>query len=101
MKKFKNHKISVMGKEVQIKFVDSIYYNGQFWSRMFYPDTWIIEVATDGQNENFIKHTFLHELGHAIAYRVGLVQGNFSSDLQELVTENYATVLSELWDFEI
>jgi hypothetical protein len=101
VKKFKSHKIEIMGKEVLVNFIPHVIHSGQYWSGMFYPDKWLIEIATEGNTEDFIKHTFLHELGHAITYRIGAIQADFSNDLQEMIVENYATVLTELWDFEL
>ena len=52
----------------------------------------------EAQTDTDKMHTLLHEIGHAVFGRVGLVQG-ISPELEEVIVENIATALVE--NFEI
>ena len=46
------------------------------------------------QSDKDKLHTLLHEMGHAVFGRVGLVQG-ISPELEEVIVENIATAIVE------
>ena len=46
-------------------------------------------------------HTLIHEVGHAMFARVGLNQTEISSDIEEVIVENFATVMCENFDIKI
>lgn len=42
-----------------------------------------------------LQQTILHEILHAVFYRVGLCQAKISVDAQEMIVENFATAIIE------
>lgn len=44
--------------------------------------------------------TILHELFHATCHRLGLDNANFSHDLEEIIADNFAVVITENADIK-
>ena len=52
----------------------------------------IIDSSLKGEDRD---HAILHELGHALFVRGSLLQANISSDLQEIICDQFATMFLE------
>lgn len=56
-----------------------------------------ITIHNDGtQDANNLLHTFCHELGHALFRRTGVTQG-LSTEMEESIVDQYATLFTELF----
>ena len=55
--------------------------------------TKVIEVAIADKDEMWA--TLIHEMGHAITYRGGLIQTGISDDLFEIIVDQFGVVISE------
>lgn len=45
--------------------------------------------------------TLLHEIGHCVIYRLGLHNTNLDNNLEEVIVDGIATVLSENFEFKL
>lgn len=44
--------------------------------------------------------TLVHEIGHALLYRLGIVQTSMSHDLHELIVEGYSNLIYDHFEFK-
>lgn len=50
-----------------------------------------------GLNKKEMYQTFLHEVGHALLFRIGFHHlAGLNDDMREIIVDNFATVFSEL-----
>jgi Zn-dependent peptidase ImmA (M78 family) len=84
-------KVNVLGRVVPIYRLDL----GESPFHAYYDlDNKTITMDSSLKGELFM-HVLLHEIGHAIFCRGGLQQTQISHDLQELIVEQFATVIAE------
>ena len=88
-------KISVFGKDIEVIFKDlsddGIY--GKFESK----ESRIY--IHQGLTNDDIEATLLHEIFHAICYRIGIRQA-LPHELEEILVESFATWLVENYEFK-
>jgi len=85
--------IDVFGKKVPIKTVKHLEdEEGHELEGCFYAKEFKIDIVVCSHQ------TLLHELCHALFERVGLNQANLSPELNELLSENIATFITETYD---
>lgn len=93
--------ITVYGLKIKVTFCPYVHWEGQQLAGLFIPGKKVIFVATEGRTKAEITQTFLHELFHAAVYRLGLNNAQFSHDIEEIIVDNFANVLTEVFDFDI
>lgn len=60
----------------------------------------IIFINKKQSNEDKL-HTFIHEIGHAMFYRVSLGQTSIDGELEEIIVNNHATLMTEIFNLRI
>lgn len=100
-KKIRKTSITVYGMKIKVFFTPYVAWEGQQLAGLFIPSKKSIFVATEGRTKAEITHTFLHELFHAAVYRLGLNNAQFSHDIEEIIVDNFASVLVEVFDFDV
>lgn len=80
----------VFGKNVPVKFKPIAQETGL--EGYFSPSEYLIVVDADSDNK---LQTAMHELFHAVWFRLGLLQIKVSEDTQEIIVENLATAVLE------
>lgn len=58
-------------------------------------DTQIIRIDESITTKEAFYQALLHECGHGLANRIGLIQIGFTHEMDEMYTENNATFLTE------
>ncbi len=87
--------IPVFGKVYKVKIVKGLKdEEGEIVSGLHSYDKGTISLCSTLKGEDLVQ-TFLHELGHAVHDRTGVIQGNLSDDMKEILVETMATFLSE------
>jgi len=82
--------VNVLGQKVPIKHCEmQDGYIGLFW-----PDDNRIEINIDCPKEK-LAESIVHEIGHAIIKRSGLDQTQISHDVQEIICDQFAKVITE------
>ena len=93
--KLNNRKINVLGKEITLveKDLSEIgAYHGLYVDK----ESKILINKTDTPEQKL--ETLIHEIGHALARR-GAVNQAISSELEEIICDQFAIVLTEIFDF--
>lgn len=99
-RKYLPENVTVFGAE--LKVVESL--------NLFYGDTKVDGLFNAFTKEIYIEkalpkddklHTFIHELGHALLWRVGMTQANIPPEIEELIVENNATMITEMFNLTI
>lgn len=94
--KFKLKKFfMVFGLKISVKIEDMDYNI----AGMYYPSKKKILLNSAHEDEFELYHTLLHELGHAMFYRVSINQ-SISKEVHEYIVNNYATMLLENFDIK-
>jgi uncharacterized protein YjaZ len=96
----KIEKLDILGMIVNIQYQPQVELNGVLVAGVYYPDRCQIFVATEDRTDEQIYATLLHELGHAVFYRVGLHNTNVNPEVEEIIVDNIATVLVENFKFK-
>ena len=90
--------IPVFGQDVKIKLMTD-FPNKQELMGLFDPRDLTIHLNIENHNSKAeIMHTLIHEIVHAVCFRVGLKQTSLPQDLEELMAENISTQLTEIFD---
>lgn len=84
--------IKVYGKDLKITQKKIMIMNETLLSGCFYPETFTVEIADKTHT------TLLHELIHALFFRIGLRQAGLSEELEELIAENISVFMDETYD---
>jgi len=94
-------KITVLGKEITIEikpFTENDRKAGHDLDGFF--DPCLNKICINGNlGRNDIKETLFHELFHAVFYHNGLRQTNISSDLEEIIVNQFSIFVCD--NFEI
>jgi hypothetical protein len=93
MRKFN---ITVFGMKTKVVLTPTVEHGGERVAGLFNPMTSTISVATEGMSDTQIIHTFFHELFHSVFYRVGIYNAQVSRDIEEIIVDNMATVVTEM-----
>jgi len=64
---------------------------------LFIPDQKVILIEKTLSKEDKIQ-TLIHELGHAVIWRVSINQSGLSPELEEVIVDTYATMLTEVFN---
>ena len=89
-----NFKINVLGESWYVKF-DKINDCG-----ICNPENKTIYINSS-LDKNSMVITILHEMFHAYVRRSGIYNGMLSSDMEEIIADQFSTVISENFDFTI
>lgn len=84
----------VFGQKTAVKFIEMPdKYAAQY-------DIVLKEIAVNkNHTEDDVMHSILHELGHALFFRVSINQ-SVSYEVHEFIVNNYATMLRENFDIK-
>jgi len=101
MAKYKNFELNIFGEKWKVKFGHPIHdTRGDEVSGLcdFNSKSLLID---DKGNKKYVSITLIHELFHAYVSRCGLNNANISCELEEIIADQFATVLCENFDFKI
>ena len=91
--------IQVFGRDYKIALTKHLKdEDGNRVDGLFCAKTSVISIDTEDKNQ---VHTLIHELGHAVFERTSLNQTDISSNLQEIVVNSIATVLTENFNISL
>ncbi len=82
--------VSVFGKKIKVKY--ALCEDG--FAGFYVPDEHVIVLDPRSDKEARL-HTLLHEMGHALFHRAGLMQSKLPLELEEVIVEQFATMLLE------
>lgn len=95
--KFNGRKISVLGKIITIEEKDLSEF-GAYHGLYVDKDSKILLNKNDTPEQKL--ETLIHEIGHAISRRGSLNQA-ITSELEEIICDQWAVVLSEIFDMSL
>ena len=107
VKNFKNFNLNILGLTVPVTFHETVHApNGVEVAGLFILDhtdnKFKIAVNVSAhKTKSEVEATVLHEFGHAVLYRLGLLNTGLNHDLEEIIVDGIATCLTENFDFEI
>lgn len=81
--------LNILGRIVKIKKFKN---TGENIAGFYDFDTKEIGIDASLKKDDAVS-TLIHEVGHALFHRGGLIQCNISREVQEIIVEQYATVL--------
>lgn len=87
-------KVYILGQEYKVIEIPNPVANGEVVAG-YYRHASLEIVINKNQSKDDKTHTLLHELGHALFIRCGLMQANISSEIEEIIVENFATMITE------
>lgn len=90
-------KFNVYGRDIEVKKVPKLIMTKGV-AASYCLKTKSIEIDSALKGEDMI-HAYIHELIHALCDRIGLINCDFSHDLEELLADNVPAMLLE--NFEI
>ena len=89
--------VNVFGAAVNVIESSNLHYGDLKVDGLFDSSSKSIFVEISLPKEEKLQ-TFIHELGHALLWRVGVGQSNISQELEEMIVENYATMITETFN---
>jgi Zn-dependent peptidase ImmA (M78 family) len=88
--------LNVFGKAIPLKFQEGLIESeGALAIYDYDSQTITFEARLRTDLKHLFLSTLLHEMGHAIFHRAGLHQATIPVYLEEIITEQFATVLTE------
>lgn len=99
-RKYLPDSIQVFGAEIKIVESLNLYYGDVKVDGLFNYQNKEIMVEKSLPKEEKL-HTFIHELGHALFWRIGMGQASIPSEIEELIVENTATMITEMFNLTI
>jgi hypothetical protein len=95
----KIHKrVKVLGETYKIMFIkDLVDKDGKICDGLTTFDPKIIHIMKDLNDEDTME-TLFHEINHAILFESGVVQGNLSDDLEEVIVQQIAKCYNSIFD---
>jgi len=100
MKKYKDFEIVVLGEAWQIKYVGTLIKSEQEICGLCDNESKIIWICSN-QNHKEIVVTIFHELFHAFVRRSGIYNGMLSFDMEEIICDQFGTIIAENFDFKL
>ena len=99
-RKYLPNSITVFGADIKITESLNLYYGEIKVDGLFnlLNKEILIEKALPKEEK---LQTFIHELGHALLWRVGMGQAGISVEIEELIVENFATMITEMFNLTI
>ena len=99
-KKRKNFKINLYGQEWSVEYHSPIIEEGQRAYGLCCPEskTLYIDATLD---DEMTAVTFFHELFHAYVRRMGVINASLSSELEELIADQFGQLIAENFDFDL
>lgn len=87
---------NIYGAKVKVKFVADLTHpeNGLPLYGLFDPDKNLIYIREDLTPKQ-IEATLTHELGHALMFRLGIMQTNLDNNLHEIIVEGFGNFIAE------
>ena len=101
-KNYKNFEVNILGEIWQVVFSDTVIdpsTGNMAVGRCDGQDCTILVLK--GMDEKLTIVTFLHELFHAYTRRSGIYNGMLSFDMEEIISDQFATVLAENFNFTL
>lgn len=89
--------LQVFGAEIKIIERADLMFGEEKVDGLFIPDTKIIMIEKSLPKEEKIQ-TLIHELGHAVIWRVSINQSGLSPELEEVIVDTYATMMTEVFN---
>ena len=92
--------LNIFGAEVQIIRVKELHdEKDEKVDGLFLPEHNIIKIESELNNDDTI-HTLLHELFHAMIVRNSINQTTLSHDVEEILADTNATMITELFNLK-
>lgn len=88
--------LNVLGLKVPVKYKEL---DNNYRGLYTFEDK-AITIDTNQSPQQMLE-TIIHELGHAIFDRAGIRQAHISQDAQEIIVENFSTVLLENFNLRL
>ena len=85
--------VKIFGKKIKIIKQKSLLKEQNIFG-YYDPEKFCIYIDEELNEKNY-KSTLLHEMGHALFHRAGLSQSKLTSDLEEIIVEQFAVMISE------
>ena len=97
-----NFKVNILGETWQVKYKTPVInpYTGDMAAGLCDPSTRTIWIEKSLESKMSII-TLFHELFHAYTRRSGIYNAQLSHDLEEIVADQFATVIAENFHFEL
>jgi hypothetical protein len=92
--------INVYGMKVKVILKPVLEHNGQIVAGLFLPTEKKIFLATENRTKQEIYSTFIHELLHAALFRIGYYTTGAPHEVEEMIVDNLANILTEVFDFD-
>lgn len=99
MKNRKDFTVIVYGEKWKVKYVGSIVEEGHKAVGVCDAETKIIRIDKSLSDE-LTAITFFHELFHAYFRRMGMINSDIHSSLEELMADQFATIIAENFSFD-
>jgi Zn-dependent peptidase ImmA (M78 family) len=92
--------VNVFGMKIKIKEMKNLAVDGKRVAGCFeYGSNTIFLEKTLPSKEK--RQTLVHELCHALFYRNSLYQTKISSDMEEIISDSVATMMTEVFDLRL
>jgi len=100
MRKKKGFKLDIYGQEYSVEYVDRVFDPADNSECCGLCDMESSKILINNKmNKELTACTILHELFHAYSRRMGMENSGMSSELEELIADQFAKVLTENFDF--
>ena len=98
--KHKNFTFNVYGQDYDVIFQDNVYHpiSGQECCGLCDPEVAKIYI-NNKMDKSLTTCTVLHELFHAYSRRMGMENSGMSAELEEILADQFGTLLEENFDF--
>ena len=91
------NEICVFGAKIKIIEHKNLYYEGTKVDGIFQSDKRVIFLEKTLPRHEKI-HTLIHELGHAVLWRVSIVQCGLAPEVEEMIADTFATLMVETFN---
>ena len=90
--------INIFGLDYKVKIVKELKDDdGNMVDGLFCSKDAIISIDKDNKNK---MHTLIHEMGHAMFHRVSIGQTDINDQVEEIINNNWATLMTEVFDLK-
>jgi len=93
--------LMIKGKKWKVKYLKRMKVDGHDTDGYCDPKRRVIAIRDKAVNSNDYYRILMHEVLHAIWHESGLDNTNIGIDMEEVIVENFATALNEIFKVSI
>jgi Zn-dependent peptidase ImmA (M78 family) len=101
-KKYKNFKVDILGEKWQIRYSEIVINpaDGNPACGLCEHNTKTIWISLELSEKDTVI-TLFHELFHAYVRRSGIYNGNLSHEMEEIIADQFGTIIAENFDYKL